>query len=245
MRLLTLLFFMLVSVPAVLLGCQCNGWGNNNFCENVDTSYSPIALIVITDSLDYHLRRVALIENLNPGKLITQDTFTLLGEDGVNCGEALYLFEIGDTVLMALDEFGFYPNVEGPLFYLNGCGVSYSKLTNDSLRIYGPVPWIDYQEFRLNALDCFEQMGTINTRERRLDATAIDLFPNPASDHISFSAPNLDILQIDLYDLSGRRVKSAITATTRVKISDLQSGVCLARITTDQGVVTKRFIKQE
>lgn len=241
-QLVTLIMF-LFSVPTALFGCSCGGPSNGDLCENIDTSFHHVALLKLVDSIDYNLRKAIVIDNLNPGRGFTNDTIIIVGADGANCNEELYFFALGDTFLMALNPAFFAPDTIEEYYDLGGCNRMFADLENDTLRFFSPNRWIDYDDFRLDALSCFEQNGVINTREQVLDAAAVDLFPNPAFDRISSSAPDLDILQIDLFDLSGRRVNSITSTNTSIDISDLSPNVYLARITTNQGIITKRFVK--
>ncbi len=82
--------------------------------------------------------------------------------------------------------------------------------------------------------------------------SSVDLFPNPAIDLLSLQVigPGIDIQKIRITDLSGRIILSQTDFTQRrdkligIPISQLSEGSYLAEITTNQGVIIKRFMKQ-
>jgi hypothetical protein len=79
--------------------------------------------------------------------------------------------------------------------------------------------------------------------------TEIELFPNPATEHIT--ADNLissGVNKIRLYDLNGRLIKQiqldGNTKSVMIDTSELASGLYLLFIDTESGVVSRKFIKE-
>lgn len=70
----------------------------------------------------------------------------------------------------------------------------------------------------------------------------VNIFPNPASTSIQIAA-NQPVTKIQLFDVLGKEVKTAL-GTNNLDISNISKGVYLASITTDQGTITKKLIKQ-
>ena len=80
-----------------------------------------------------------------------------------------------------------------------------------------------------------------------LDATVL-LFPNPATSHIEIRLSN-DLLinsTLDIYDVYGRKIATQMMNNTsaKVDISGYSTGMYLVRISNDNGVVVKNFIKK-
>lgn len=80
-----------------------------------------------------------------------------------------------------------------------------------------------------------------------LDA-AVLLFPNPATSHIEIRLSN-DLLinsTLDIYDVYGRKIATQMMNNTsaKVDISGYSTGMYLVRISNDNGVVVKNFIKK-
>ena len=75
----------------------------------------------------------------------------------------------------------------------------------------------------------------------------IALFPNPAQDILNIESPKVEIQQITITDLRGRKVltQQVDNATnTQVNISSLKSSVYFINISTAQGSITKKIIKK-
>ena len=79
-------------------------------------------------------------------------------------------------------------------------------------------------------------------------ASNFAVYPNPTNSVLNITNKNNNLLnQIQLTDINGRIVKSinAFKAPkTQINIGDLNSGVYLMKITSDQGVGTTRIIKE-
>jgi hypothetical protein len=74
------------------------------------------------------------------------------------------------------------------------------------------------------------------------------VFPNPAHDVIRVHNYNsVKINQIDIYDISGKLLKSVFDIDQQqniIRLDDYRSGFYLMRIYTDKGIMNKKFIKQ-
>ncbi|MBK9718223.1 MAG: T9SS type A sorting domain-containing protein [Saprospiraceae bacterium] len=72
------------------------------------------------------------------------------------------------------------------------------------------------------------------------------VYPNPAKTYFWVDNPELDILQIEVFDLFGRRVLKQKTnhneAKVKVLISDLVNGSYLVKIKSDKKTMTKQLI---
>jgi len=94
-------------------------------------------------------------------------------------------------------------------------------------------------------IDTFNFTSVLGTNEYL--ASNITTYPNPAKNVINISnGLNAVIESIELTDLNGRVVKTQnINATEgQVSISDLSAGVYMMKVSTDQGVATKKVVKQ-
>lgn len=70
----------------------------------------------------------------------------------------------------------------------------------------------------------------------------IVIYPNPAKDIVTIEGKN-KILSVYVYDLSGKRIDLSLTGN-KVNISGLATGNYVLGIKTDEGVVTKKLIKE-
>ena len=75
----------------------------------------------------------------------------------------------------------------------------------------------------------------------------ISLYPNPASSNLYvWTREGVNVLFIEIYDLFGRLIQSLDAAGNpkSIHISGMSSGMYLMRITTDKGVITKKFVRR-
>ena len=88
-----------------------------------------------------------------------------------------------------------------------------------------------------------ENLFTTDLGLEEMNTETVQLYPNPATNEFFVKSDNT-IEQVSLYGLNGTLVKavSPHTAQTAVDISNLQSGVYLVSIHTNQSVTTKRLI---
>jgi endoglucanase Acf2 len=83
--------------------------------------------------------------------------------------------------------------------------------------------------------------GTLSVDENLVE-NEITLFPNPATNQVTIRAKSTEIFNIELYTTLGALVKSTRNNLI-LNIESLSKGMYLVKITTDKGVVMKRFFK--
>lgn len=84
--------------------------------------------------------------------------------------------------------------------------------------------------------------NTLSTEKIEKNDVSIKLFPNPVNNVVTVytEAP---ILKLEIFDISGRRILGALE-TNSLNVSSLSSGVYIAKIYKENGVVsTKKFVK--
>ncbi len=72
----------------------------------------------------------------------------------------------------------------------------------------------------------------------------IELYPNPANDHITIDVANEPGSVTSITDITGREVKTFTGAQNTLYIGDLQKGIYLVKYTGSSGVATGKFVKQ-
>ena len=88
-----------------------------------------------------------------------------------------------------------------------------------------------------------DTVGVVHYLSERM----IVLYPNPADQYVEVRADDdVTILYVEVYDLLGNRILQTAPQENpaRVRVSELASGLYLLRVTTEQGVVTKRFVRR-
>jgi uncharacterized Ntn-hydrolase superfamily protein len=80
-----------------------------------------------------------------------------------------------------------------------------------------------------------------------VDGNAVALVPNPAEDLVSIQLQNMNLLDVELFDIHGRMILSEtdINATNfTLDISNLSSGLYFTTLQTTNGTIVKRLVKQ-
>jgi hypothetical protein len=75
------------------------------------------------------------------------------------------------------------------------------------------------------------------------ELTSIQIYPNPSSDRIFIKSNNSMIEKIEIYNAIGQLNKSVISDFNSLDISDLFEGVYSLKIYTENGVFSKKIIK--
>lgn len=75
------------------------------------------------------------------------------------------------------------------------------------------------------------------------EGNSIAIFPNPAKDVLNITSEKA-INQIDVYDVNGKLVKSYTNVSNNINIKDLATGVYTLNITTEDGQVSKKIVKE-
>ena len=77
-------------------------------------------------------------------------------------------------------------------------------------------------------------------------AAQVIVYPNPSSDQIQFGITDMnEVLQVQIYDMQGKLVlNQLINADEKISISDLQNGVYMCKISTNEKLMTSKLIKQ-
>ncbi len=95
-------------------------------------------------------------------------------------------------------------------------------------------------------VDSFNVTQALGTSE--FLASQFAVYPNPAKNSLTISnTANASIDKVNITDVNGRIVKDIEVANvteTQINVSDLTTGIYFVKMTTDQGVVTKKVIKE-
>ena len=81
---------------------------------------------------------------------------------------------------------------------------------------------------------------------------SVILYPNPANDvvNVECTMNNVQLKGIEVIDVYGKVVRTVVGANnysplqTQINVSDLATGMYFVRVTTEEGVVTKQFVKR-
>jgi hypothetical protein len=82
--------------------------------------------------------------------------------------------------------------------------------------------------------------------ESRL-ANSVTLYPNPANEYVEIRVDgDMNVTAMEVYDVYGKLVcvPNATSPQTRINVSGLPAGTYFVRVTTEEGSVTKTFVKR-
>jgi len=108
--------------------------------------------------------------------------------------------------------------------------------------------WFNWENNAIYAarLDRNGRMGDFTGINSPAERSAIQLFPNPATDHITLALePNDRLVQVRLFDVQGRMVRTYTSVDGSLDIRELDSGSYLLHIHSKSGVRIARLIKNQ
>ena len=144
--------------------------------------------------------------------------------------------------------------------FRNNSGVNYpyaigdvGELTNS---FYGPQYYYYFYDWKIQkqSFECISDRVAVTVFLSGTDEQALfsnlKVFPNPTSDllTIEYALKQQQSLQIELLDVVGKviysEVKNTANGNTQFEMEHLSTGVYLLQLTTDQGVVSRKVVKE-
>lgn len=152
-------------------------------------------------------------------------------------------------VHMANDGGGFFPTITIPGTRLapGANGMQNIIATTDTTATLGWADLIDSGS-PASAPDVpqgmpFNVLGTILATDQQQAAT-LSLYPNPVDNAINITSAH-SVTKVDVYDLSGRLVKSVKgDDITSIQVTELTSGTYTVTLKSNHGTVTKKIVKR-
>ena len=106
-----------------------------------------------------------------------------------------------------------------------------------------------------NNLSEWSEMLSVTTQPNGIDnhlLNSITIYPNPAKDvvNVQCTMNNVQLEGVEVIDVYGKVVRTVVEAMcasslqTRINVSGLASGMYFVRVTTNEGAVTKTFVKK-
>ena len=86
-------------------------------------------------------------------------------------------------------------------------------------------------------------VATLGTIENNLLSTLV-IYPNPAKNQLSFNKAFEKPINLEIFDITGRKVKQVDYTDSTIDISELSSGNYILKITSGNVTSIKKFIKQ-
>ena len=84
----------------------------------------------------------------------------------------------------------------------------------------------------------------IGIKEKTDDFSSIQVYPNPTTGELTIENGELRIKGVEVFDVYGRKQLTIDNGQLTINISNFSAGVYFVRITTENGVVIKKVVKE-
>ena len=205
-------------------GCDCAP-SPDNFCQSLRYN-EHVALVKVVANNGLFMDVVILDEIWNS---FSEDTITVIGQDGVNCSQWLSIFNLNDSLILGLQDWDM-----ADTFNLSACGLYYLRYSNGQVtgNINPSSTSESYQAFKAELATCSPlSVYTVKHVER----VAVS-FQNQLATISSKSDP---IHSIQVFALNGALVHDSGTMrsnTFTFDTSALRSGVYIFEVNRESGV---------
>jgi hypothetical protein len=127
----------------------------------------------------------------------------------------------------------------------------FNKYGTTQLKFYYNIPDTErYFEFSNSIDSIYLDLNmeydplTLNIQKEALKYADIKIYPNPATDNLTIQSAKT-ITAIQFYNMNGQLVYEEFNLTNnQLNIASLTKGIYMVKISTDDGVITKKLIKQ-
>lgn len=242
-KILALSFLSVLISPYDVYSCSCYQ-PKPSFCESIDTSHYIVEVVVTNQPQNYNLE-VLILDNLALN--ISNDTILILGQDGLNCGEDMSLFDIGDTLILGLNNFTMTDaqNNETYDWYLNGCDINYLKVENGFVlgQIRKSVVSESIIDFKNSINDCIDT----TTEVYKPNSTDVHFFPNPTKDILYLNASQSVIdYSVEIYNNNGMKILNykLDSENQQIRLNHLKSGFYFIKLYADKEIKTFKIVKE-
>ncbi len=239
-------------------------WDEYCLVQYVDFDYS-----YSFEELTAQTGRVVVLDNNESNGYEIGDTLTMIGDDGLNCGESLHRLNSGDTLLVNMRA-GYHEAFAADTFLLQGgcCSKQYLDIHGDEAYLSAwaslpltevldilkdpPFPWtataighiIQPVELSISA-DSTKKTGPPAKPDRPMD---ISFWPNPARDLLMFDSHGKDTKNLQIFDIQGAQVHQwtaqESTSIGHTNISHLPSGIYHVQLEFEGGFQARKIVKQ-
>lgn len=119
------------------------------------------------------------------------------------------------------------------------------RIVTSTANTSGLAASVEMDNFYIN-FDNQETLLGVNSND--LDSTSFNIYPNPTKDIVTISnTDNLALSGVEVLDINGRTVKTvklSNVSETQINLSDLSAGVYMMKVSSDNGTVTKKIVKE-
>ena len=233
--LISVLLYMF-ALPGMGYACSCSPY-LKAFCPSA-SERNHVVLAEVTDSISRDKRRIQIIDNIK--KKVAFPEVILIGQDGLNCGENLEKFALGDTLIFALDQ------LTDTTYILSWCGRNYLQYHDNA--VSGPIytesdTIMQYMDFVEDIDAC---LLLVSAKEINKGNYPVKIFPNPFWNDLIVQMKGKEIIKIAIYSISGKLLISKDGNGRReiqLEMKGIEPGIYFARIYYKEGRINKKISK--
>ncbi|PWH83030.1 hypothetical protein DIS18_00290 [Algibacter marinivivus] len=86
---------------------------------------------------------------------------------------------------------------------------------------------------------------TLGVDQRSISKSSLNIYPNPVKNDLNFSlSENIKTIGIEVYDITGRQIVNKDADTNYLNVSELNTGIYIMTVLTNNGRVSRKFIKE-
>lgn len=89
-----------------------------------------------------------------------------------------------------------------------------------------------------------KDLSTVSLSDNGLEMNTLTMYPNPTKDILEWNCSDCLNKEVHIFNATGQEVLSTITEVSKVDVSQLPSGVYIAEIRTNEGVMNSKFVKE-
>lgn len=127
----------------------------------------------------------------------------------------------------------------------------FSELSGDESTCFCPFTYDFREEEDKIYLDITNSNGDVATfftstlSNTNFEKVELSIYPNPTSNVLHISTNSTNVLGVELFNLQGKSIKQAsLNNEANIDVSDLSNGSYFLKITTPEGELIKKFLKE-
>lgn len=99
-----------------------------------------------------------------------------------------------------------------------------------------------YDDWEIDPQDYYSADCSLGTND--VDATQLEVYPNPTGDTLFINSKMYELINVVIYNLEGKEVLQLDNVPSQISLAPIPSGILFVKITTNQGIVTKKIMKK-
>jgi Leucine-rich repeat (LRR) protein len=210
---------------------------NNNSLTILDLSQNPVITGVFCynnslTTLDLNQNMPLTILNCQTNQLTSLDISGFTSLTGLYCGSN----QLTDLNVANGNNINMDASLDPGLIAVNNPNLTCIQI--DAGYIPNGTDWV------VDATASFSTNCSSSVGINELTTQEVIVYPNPVQNQLFVALESGQITKMDILDLSGKVVKSIDGNSANVNVSDLNNGIYILKVYTQNGVSNTRFVKQ-